>query len=1350
MKEKHTLKTLLTACCFFFVALSQAQILGNPYWCMPPNFIPQPVGTPSALPTQSAPGYQGTVGVTDWIGATIQGPNNMYCDASGKPLFSIVSGYIFNPHGFLIDTLIEDTVSFNVSGFRIIISEVIQGWTEACVVPNPANCKQYYVFTAMPASPTPDFDSYPYYYENNCQSPYTYPFVRPYFTLIDVSQQGSYMPNGEYGKNLKPGAVGNATAGDLYSVTSTTGSCSGTPFKGDIHYGATGVYGKGSSTPYRLLFLVNNDEIITYKVTGTGTYGVQHLQTYSLGNLTSACHPQVGNLEPFVNISELELYQTTTGSKPIQVAFAAPTSAGWSSSLNSLVFMNFDTTGNYIANTAATVFNPSGTSSPYYLPGIEFSPNGQYVYVTHSGKSINSPSSGLTKVTYTTGTTSAYYGYSSVSGADTTIKYSQIETGTDGNLYLIDSTSTSGVTLAKITSPNSTPSFSTNILSLSGYPKYYPGGWAITIPTYFLPDQIDQEVYGSQFNSNTACCLFYTPYDRQMYSAGEQSGWTASSQTWTPNTTGGTYQNNPLTTTTSSTVTIGQELRIPAGYTITISNMTLKFSPQARLIIENAYGGKNGGRLVLNGCTLTVDTRCKTDMWPGIQVWGNPLSGQTGINQGWLRAYNNTVIENAYVGVLVGYDTTWLSSITPRPSFYSSTSGCGFTAANSFNNGSATTQGQGGGIIQCDNAIFLNNQRHAVFCPYASSSYTLEHFNLCTFNVNAALLGGASPTHFVDMYYYTGSLPFPINGCSFADTHYYNYNFTGIWTINSDYWVDEYSSTRSTFNNFLYGIYSKNLSSSATIQADHSTFTNNKVGIYLGNITNATVNNDSVKIYNLYTGNCSGLYLDNCTGYNVQGNYITKGTGSYSNNRYGILVYNSGHYVNCIYNNTFTNVYKGSQAQYRNYASAGSPLPQNYLGLVYLCNIFVPSTISGADIYVPARGSGTNVGATYYGTDTAGIMFNQGTQSAGYPQVGGNLFSHTTGGSDYYIEATAGSAIGVNYIYYCASGTCPTASNHPYNNISSYVTVASYSVSDVNCSTNPYTNGLRTTNPLTNMLSEAATYKTISDSIETVINSLPQNDSRLSKLGQNYSIAMSSRHRLIDEAIHYLLNNPDDSTKIKVNSLMKEKAMELPPRSKLETALTIHDSIMAASALAQVANAEGQNNYVRLHTILLQNLSKTPEQIMKDASVVSELQTMAKDSSDHTTYLKAHILLSTVGLSNYQLYYQEGELDNSNNDNARAASINTLQGVVAPVSTLINSPNPFKESTVVKAVIVEKTQNAYIVITDVVGNEIVRYPVQQGENNINVNADGLNQAVMFCTLVVDGVKIKTNKMVLIR
>jgi|GEM_PF-4393844 len=1370
------LKTWLTACCFLLVIVSQAQTT-NPYWIVPPNYIqnsvsgivrPNPLTTNTYTWIQSGytvnPGYGGNGSTTlyDLDGYTVlNGPNNMYTDASGNPLFSIMSGYMFNAHGYLIDTLV-DTLSLTGpfgSGSYGPLPVIIQGYAEVCVVPNPANCQQYYVFTALPATEYTQnnggFDTPnggPVYNVNTCYNSAAFhttrAWVKPYFTTIDISQKGPYMPIGEFGKSLRTGATGKATAGDLFTTTSTQGvsgsACPSAPFKSDIHYAATTLINKSGATPYRLLFVLTTDELITYKITGTGTYGIQWLNTQAIGTLSGSKAGEYINV--MSNVTELEIYQDHANNN-IKVAFGAPQQSGTSGN-NTLVLAKYDTSGVYVSGlTSATYTNTTG---PFFISGVEFSPNGSYVYVTHT-KNSSYPNT-LERITFSSPVPNTY----SLSTA-TSYQYSQIETGADGYLYLLDSSGTSPI-ISKISSPNSSSSVATTSVSLSGYPLAYVGGVQNDPPTYFLPDQIDQDVYGAQFNSPASCCLFYEPYDKTIYDVGTSpptTTWTmtATTQTWSANTGTTTATcHNPiaLQTNTTSTITIGQELRIPAGYTITINNMTIQFSPQARLIIENAWNSKNGGKLILSGCTLTVDNRCGlNDMWPGVQVWGNPSSSQTGANQGWLVTQSNTVIENAYVGVLAGYNNAWYSTVTPAPPL---------SATTTFS--TSIDSGQGGAIIQSDNSTFLNNQRQAVFLDYSGAGSSSKHFNLCTFSINAALLtSGVKPKALVAFYNYTPSTyVFPINGCSFKDT-YNNYTLTGLWSSNSAYWLDWYNSgssyTRSTFGAFLYGIYSKNtVGNSATIQANHSTLTNNKVGIYLGNITNATVANDTTKIYNFASGNVSGLYLDNCTGYKVENNNYTKGTGTSGSNRYGILVYNSGANINCIYNNTFDNLYKGSQAQYINYVNTSTVTPVNgHGGLVYLCNTFKSGTISNADIYVPASNAGTNVGGTYScSTCYAGINYSQGTGQPlplGYPTTGGNHFSHTGSGAwDFYID-TLSYALLSTYYYYCPSGYCFTSSLAP----AKHKNLTPAPVSDsIDCSSDPYSNGLRTTNPYAKMLNGAAAYKLIYDSLNTAINSLPANSPRSFDLVVKSGNVLNSRHRLIDEAIHYLINDGSDTSMLRVHALMREKALELPPRSRLETALAIHDSALAVSALTEVANQEGQSNYVALHTILLQNLSKTPEQIMKNSAIVSQLQAMIKDSSDHTAYLKAHILLSTIGLSNYQLYYQDSNHNNNvNDDGSRHANNNPSEDiVVSSASTLINQPNPFNESTTVKAVIVEKTQNAFIVITDMVGKEIARYPVQQGENNINVNADGLNQAVMFCTLVVDGVKIKTNKMVLIK
>ena len=1432
MKTKiRQLKKLFTVFSLVFIANCTLAQTGNNYWTLPPQQLQiTPTLTLTALPTNTYnigglnTAYTGG-NATEQDGSVLHGPHNMFTDQNGNPLFSVLSGYIFNSHGYLVDTLM-DTITLQASlGVKTNYRLVIPGFTEACIVPNPANCKQYYVFTALPISVGSGNTINPFYVNgtgpvydyNACQTPQQYNIVKPYFTLLDMAQSGPYMPGSELGKNLASSvsAIGKATAADLYKATSTPnlpGGCK--PAKCDIHYATTKVINQNGATPYRLLFVMNNEEIITYKVTGVGSPGVQWVSTNMLSSITSS--PTLGNLSSFVNPTELEVYQDYANNK-IKVAFSAPTNGGFSYNNNPLVLMNFDTLGNYVTGSVRTLYTNSINTQALYCKGIEFSPDGNYVFVAHN-YTTNYPST-VDRITYSTAATS--YTLST----NTSFQDSQIEKGKDGNLYLVGTT-TATPSMAKISSPNAaTPVFTANVLNLSSYNEYYLNGDANGTSIYNLPDQIDQEIYGSNFNtSNLTCCLFYNTYDKQTYTGGNTTTtWTntATTQTWTPNTSTATA-NNPLAlqTNLTNTVTIGELLRIPAGYVITISNMTLKFSPQARLIIENGTSTANGGKLILNNCTLTVDNRCKNDMWPGIQVWGSPGLAQSITYQGWLYAYNNTVIQNAYVGVLAGCDTTsWLSALAPAPpiTINSQLHHLPFGTAVSGRYG-------GGGIVQCVDATFLNNQRHAVYYDYASGANAAQKLQNVTFK-STNLLGSVKQRYFVGMYGHVGN--FFITGCTFVDTTNNSYSDTGLYTINSAYYIDQ-GTKRSTFNNFLYGVYSNNTSGSATISCKNSTFTSNKVGIYLGYINNAIVENDTVKIFaSLGGGNCTGLYLDNCSGYYVQDNNFTKGPGSTANNKYGILVNNSGAAANAIFRNSFDNIYKGSQAQYRNYVATAQS--RNGTGLLYLCNKFASGTISGADIYVPQTGSVNNINACA-GCDTAGIGNLQGNNSptGGNRYTADNQFSHTTGGQDFYIEN--GKAFASSYEYYASAGNCGVASTwlpSTYNRIALTCTTL---VSAPDCSTGGTGHRTIYVNPISQAINDAAMYKKQYDSLnllidggstngllnlingnnnsQAVYNSLhaatpylsntvlkgyinshyPSTDikqiltecsplsddvnnelqnssltsdvknqisllqtgqSKIDELLNNISSTFTARQFSFDNAIRILVRIDNKDTVAITNQIMKEKTMDLPAREQLQTGIAIHDSAFAAKALAQVIKEEGQNNYVKLHTVLLQNLSKTSAQIMSNPNNVSMMLNFDKDSTDRTTYLKANTLLSIVGKSNYVPYIQP-EDTTSNGANVRKHKV---QDVITPItseSSLTSQPNPFTESTIVKAVIVEKTQNAYIVITDMVGNEIARYTVQQGENNINVNAGNLNQAIMFCTLVVDGVKIKTNKMVLIK
>jgi hypothetical protein len=1413
MEKKTLLKKLtLLSCLLLSINLAVAQ-WQNPLWNFQPNYTKN-FGTPQPLPTSSSTyGYTGNwttcAGPNTAYVVSPLGPNNMYKDGGGNPLFFVNGSLVYNSNGYLIDELyLSNGATYSGTPYDAT------GLCEVCVIPKPGSCTQYYIFTGG------------YNDTSNTGTGYNHGY-RPYYALIDVAQNNPYTA-GQYGKNITSGTPSDGTVCDLFKSTSTPAPIAGYHiFIGDVFYAATKPRGDGS----RFLFVSNNDVVFIYKITSSGISYLRQYVTTSLTTSGGGTTSNIGNTG-IGNATEMEIYQDDAN----HLYKLAIGSSNWSV-FGSILLANFDTTATFITNSAQGV-NITGTnpSVEYTAPGIEFSPNGNYVYFTHV--SVTSYPSSVTAFLYSNPAT--YYNIST----DTTFRNSQIEMGADSNLYLVKGTKDSSGVLYKINNSN-TPASATlsSALSLTNYRmnRTSYGGGSVASTNYSLPDQIDGEVYGSNFNTaNTACCLFYTPFDKEIYYAGQAypSGWTSTSQTWSSSS-------NPLNNGSGDTVTIGTMLRIPAGYTVTINNMKIKFSPQARLVIENGTSTKHGGKLILSGCTLTVNNVCSTtDMWPGVQVWGSPGYSQSANTQGYFSA-TNSIIENAYIGVLVGCDTTsWLSTITAAPSvaFRSQSNHLSF-------NNSSTYYG-GGGIAYLYGTTFLNNQKGVVFYDYNHNT-VYSTITTCTFSTNAALLGsgtsGATAIYDAGLYNLAAT-GLNIYASKFIDT-YNSYALTGLYTTNSYYNINQSASVPTSFWNFKYGIYSLNTSgNAATATCKNSIFNTNYYGIYLGYVNNAIIETDTFRLFvSTCTGHCShpisyGLYLDHSTGYSVRDNYFTKwGANVPTNILYGTIANNTGAHNNRIFRNTFNYMTVGNQAQYKNYIYSGFPSYNAGGGLVYLCNIFTSGNISTADIRVPSSTSANNSGiGTGLSTDTAGVYYLQGTGSAPgsiptdtyYPVTGGNQFSHTSGGYDYYIDSLS-AAFHSNYYWCSGTGTgCGTA----YQPITRKNVGSATAASAITCSVNTYNcTGCRESDPLQAMLNQADAIKQTHDSLQNLmdggstssllalvngnnnsqavysslnaatpfvssavliayINSnYPTSDvtqiltacsplmdnvnkainssnlsqgikSQLATLQQagdskelglilGISTTLSARHAILNDLIRTYIRDTVPANVQKGYALMKVMALELPAKVQVETGIDIHDSVLAANALTQVANVEGQSNFVKLHTILLQNIDKSTSALMKNTSVLNVIQTLAADSSDRLVYYKANALLQTVGLSNYVPMIQDiPKADSSNNNSVvrKAKEENTTVVSVSSQSTLYNSPNPFKESTTVKAVIVEKTQNAFIVITDMVGNEVARYPVQQGENNINVNAGGLNQAVMFCTLVVDGVKIKTNKMVLIK
>ncbi|MGZ3919292.1 MAG: hypothetical protein ACXVNM_06315 [Bacteroidia bacterium] len=1341
--KKINLKNLMLILSIVFSVFAANSQTGNPNWSLPPNFIPTSPFPGSAgailnLPTQTSPGYQGQVEFLDKQNDNVQGPHNMYMDPSGTPLFSVVSGFVFSPRGFLIDTLI-DTMTVTRGGYPAKkVRQVASGWAETCVVPVPGSCSQYFIFSAVDYGSTNNstftgcYESYP-----NAQIV----SYKPCFAVVDIAQVNPNAPSGsgELGKIINPsgGSVTGRKVVDLFSSTSTGTAESGnscSPYPGDIHYACT----KLLNGSYRFLFVKSQDEIYTYKISSSGLVWVQSVDF-------SFFWPDMDQRSNDV-LSEMEVYDDSTNSK---IKLACTMASGYG---HQIVLADFNrTTGNFNTGSQQKVcFSGCASGGPNNITGVEFSRNGAYVYITRVRTTADTGT--VEQIKYSTATITK-----KLSG-NTDFSYSQIELAKDTNMYLIGQNGL-GVTprFAKITSPSgTTPSLNDNVVSLSGHdasnPMCYSYPWGIGLGAYnvsnfyvhYLPDQIDQEIYAPQF-SDASCCREYTVFDKNTYSTSIPqvgfSGGSSSVQVWKKNTTAGSFQFNPFTTTTSDSITIGQELRITSGFTVTIQNMKIKFTPHATLIVEGHNGSTAGAKLILKKCTLNVDSRCETNkLWPGVRVWGDSTQAHTGANQGTIIIDSSSVITNAWIGVELGYsqknEGKYNTGPNPRPS--------------------DTTKAGGGILTVSGSSSFINNQRGVFANDYTRA--TTANYNTITastFITNAALKGSVSPRYFFGATNYPNAAS--MKGVVFNNTYSsYNTIDTGIVTLNAGYFLDKNgTSTRTTFTNLFYGIFSRNTGgNTATVSSQYCTFLNNYFASYLGNINNAVFKLDSFKILVLTNifgshSNTTGLYLDNCTGYTVQDNAFLRGSSSLpTNNLYGCVASNSGQNVNYIFRNTFDYMYHGAHAQYRNYIYVSGSHHNDGGGLYYLCNTFTNNY--GADIYVPDYSSSANTGpglnCPSCTTQVAGIAYEQGTgDSHVYPVTSGNQYSHRGSGAyDFYIDSTA-NAYSSNHIWYCASS--PSCTSSVYNPIiRKNVTNAPVST-NVDCSTAPGCGGgCRTSDEIQYLLDQADSYKTMYDDLYTQWMSVKKDsvvaDSIHVKMGSVFSL----RHLYLNEAIRELVRQDGDTSRILAYSVMKTRAMELPLEAQVETGIDIHDSAMAANALDQIKGQYGQTNYVKLHTILLQNLSKSPEQIMSNPSIVSQIQAMDADSSDRYTYLKANILLQVIGASNYVPYIEGG----LHPDSTEVRGERHAQSLTILENNLYSHPNPFEGKTNIKAIVVTKTDNAYVMVTDMLGKEVGKYKLQQGENDINFSASDGSQQVFFCSLVIDGVKVKTNKMVMIK
>ena len=515
-----------------------------------------------------------------------------------------------------------------------------------------------------------------------------------------------------------------------------------------------------------------------------------------------------------------------------------------------------------------------GDATQAYIHGLEFSPDGNILYVTHNTNSNNPHPI-------------EYYDFTQ-GGTQLTpllvpnamdFDKSQMQIDVDGDLALVTSDR-----IAALSNPNFPnlsnwmntkhifpSSYSTNSEGYTGNSQSHIRG----LTSYIFPEQIDG--------------MDYTEYIPNDYH--ETSYTVQNSATWTSGT-GNPWNEN-------GAVLFENELIIPSGVDLTVDNMTLQFGPDAKVVIEQ------GAKLTIDGATFTNSNECRPcqgEYWKGIEVWGTSNQHQYNlhnpIHQGMLKVINGGTIEYAHDEA-----RNW------KPNDWDAV----------------------GGVIVCDNATFKNNRRDVEFVKYQNLQPgnpsnllgNLSRFENTTFTSDDNFIEG-NPILKVHVSMWA------VNGIDFVDCHFSNTMTgnktqsnapsTGIHSLDAGYNVLPGCSTilpygqpcptnqqlRSSFTGLRTAITATSSASSETFTVSRADFTNNVNGIRVSATHNVSINRNDIALgdggYSNSSFFGSGITIRNSSGYLVEESTINSAL-PLSADDYGIRIINSGKHDNRVYKN---------------------------------------------------------------------------------------------------------------------------------------------------------------------------------------------------------------------------------------------------------------------------------------------------------------------------------------------------------------------------------------------------------------------------------------------------------------
>jgi hypothetical protein len=418
------------------------------------------------------------------------------------------------------------------------------------------------------------------------------------------------------------------------------------------------------------------------------------------------------------------------------------------------------------------------------------------------------------------------------------------------------------------------------------------------------------------------------------------------------------------TTWTNANYKFFDDLYIAPGATLTLSNCELKFFRTAKVKVAR------GAKLEMsNNCNLT--TSCNSELWNGVEVWGNPSVSQTpATNQGHL-VMSNSKIEFARTGVLLD-----------KPMYPTENTGT-----------PGVPSGNGGGIIQAVNSSFTNNYIGVSFSPYIFKVGDVlvnneSYFQNCTFSGNQFY---PMANKVIDSHCnLNGVIGIDFKKCSFLASNEGLGTVTkvsyGIRSHNSNFLVDglplngKYQ--RSVFKNLKYGVFATASLSIRNFTVRNCVFKENNVAMFASSVNNVRITENLI-IQPIKQNDLKftmfGIYLEYCDKYTIQqdslwGVDFWQGENK-DRSEAGILIKNSGPSENLVYNNLIWGFQGGVIAEGENRGSLGT-------GLCIKCNVFLKNA---TDIHAIPFGGGL--------PSSQGIRANQGSNAPEITAPGGNIFT---------------------------------------------------------------------------------------------------------------------------------------------------------------------------------------------------------------------------------------------------------------------------------------------------------------------------------------------------------------------